>query len=819
MRTRDELNKKIFQEKKSSLIIQRDNINKLLDEIVNFKIIYISGPVGCGKTTAVKEWCNSIDEQVLWYSIDDKEIESDKLIEKISEEIEKFHENGKTKIIVVDNFENVRNKDVLQFSIIDEMFDEYKLILISRSVLTSGLKYFLVKRELEIITYVDLLFNDEEIVDYFKVNGFDIDDNNLEKIKKDTGGWVIGLNAILGALKVNNNEFNEQMYTDSVLNAYEFLDYKIFEKLDDNIKDFLIKTSLLDEIDIGIARFIAEDKGLENIFDRFLERESFLIKIRPGVYKYVNYAKKYLKYKREKMYSKDEINKVYKKIAEYYLKNNEDGRAVDYYCKGECYKEAVLILEKLSYDSYINLNLKIVDKYIDIIPKEYVNKSPTLCGTKFLSSFIYKKGNLEEIYKSLINMRNIIPEDDPKRVALEVRILYANISLTKMKPNKFLKSFKECSNILKKNNHHLVALCVMLNIPSILRGVRDFSSWGVHYEFVESILKESIMEMFGDEGLWLLDIAIAELLYEKNDLSGALMRASKGVADSSTKGNISVYFVGMLVLMKILRTQGQSYEVKEMLTALEKKIKDEKAFQLEENLEALKARILLSSGDLEYSINWLNSLSSGIIISEFSISKIYIYMTAIRAYIYNSMYTQALIVLEALSVNLKDLNRVLDMIEVNILRAICFYEYNEESIALEYMDYAIKSAFKYKYIRMFANEGKLCALILSKYLKNKQDLSSEYKKYVRKLINEANKCAIMVPNKMTNNLSHVIEPLTKTEDEVLKLLLDGLKYSEISEKLNIKISTVKTHVFNIYSKLNVKNKNEAMLLMKSMKKN
>ena len=141
MRTRDELNKKNFQEKKSSLIIQRDNINKLLDEIVNFKIIYISGPVGFGKTTAVKEWCDSIDEQVLWYSIDDKEIESDKLIEKISEEIEKFHENGKTKIIVVDNFENVRNKDALQFSIIDEMFDEYKLILISRSVLPSGLKY------------------------------------------------------------------------------------------------------------------------------------------------------------------------------------------------------------------------------------------------------------------------------------------------------------------------------------------------------------------------------------------------------------------------------------------------------------------------------------------------------------------------------------------------------------------------------------------------------------------------------------------------------------------------------------------------------
>lgn len=29
-------------------------------------------------------------------------------------------------------------------------------------------------------------------------------------IKKVTKGWVIGLNSILGALKLNENEFNEQ---------------------------------------------------------------------------------------------------------------------------------------------------------------------------------------------------------------------------------------------------------------------------------------------------------------------------------------------------------------------------------------------------------------------------------------------------------------------------------------------------------------------------------------------------------------------------------------------------------------------------------
>ena len=40
-------------------------------------------------------------------------------------------------------------------------------------------------------------------------------------------------------------------------------------------------------------------------------------------------------------------------------------------------------------------------------------------------------------------------------------------------------------------------------------------------------------------------------------------------------------------------------------------------------------------------------------------------------------------------------------------------EYNEEEKAFSYIDYAIKSAFRYNYVRIFADEGKLCAIILN----------------------------------------------------------------------------------------------------------
>ncbi len=51
--------------------------------------------------------------------------------------------------------------------------------------------------------------------------------------------------------------------------------------------------------------------------------------------------------------------------------------------------------------------------------------------------------------------------------------------------------------------------------------------------------------------------------------------------------------------------------------------------------------------------------------------------------------------------------------------------------------------------------------------------------------------------------------LTERECEVLILITDGLTNKQIGEQLCISLSTVKTHVINIYSKLNIKNRVEA----------
>ena len=58
--------------------------------------------------------------------------------------------------------------------------------------------------------------------------------------------------------------------------------------------------------------------------------------------------------------------------------------------------------------------------------------------------------------------------------------------------------------------------------------------------------------------------------------------------------------------------------------------------------------------------------------------------------------------------------------------------------------------------------------------------------------------------------------LSKREMEVLQELVNGLSNKEIAEKLFISESTTKTHVSNIYSKLNVNRRSQAILVSKEL---
>ncbi len=65
----------------------------------------------------------------------------------------------------------------------------------------------------------------------------------------------------------------------------------------------------------------------------------------------------------------------------------------------------------------------------------------------------------------------------------------------------------------------------------------------------------------------------------------------------------------------------------------------------------------------------------------------------------------------------------------------------------------------------------------------------------------------MVVEELHTNLNSII---SKRERQVMQMIASGMTYSEISELLNISPQTSKTHIRNIYTKLKVNSKSQAI---------
>ncbi len=85
---------------------------------------------------------------------------------------------------------------------------------------------------------------------------------------------------------------------------------------------------------------------------------------------------------------------------------------------------------------------------------------------------------------------------------------------------------------------------------------------------------------------------------------------------------------------------------------------------------------------------------------------------------------------------------------------------------------------------------------------------------IKELYNGGSPMSNMVARKVINHFKENkrtgLETLTAKENEILLLLSKGFLYKEIAAKLSITVGTVTQHIHNIYDKLHVSNKTEAI---------
>jgi len=81
--------------------------------------------------------------------------------------------------------------------------------------------------------------------------------------------------------------------------------------------------------------------------------------------------------------------------------------------------------------------------------------------------------------------------------------------------------------------------------------------------------------------------------------------------------------------------------------------------------------------------------------------------------------------------------------------------------------------------------------------------------YIRKLL-EAFPTGEPVQTAISASQSALVEPLSEREIEVLQLIAEGLTNREIADRLYLSLHTVKVHARNIYGKLDVSSRTQAV---------
>jgi LuxR family maltose regulon positive regulatory protein len=181
--------------------------------------------------------------------------------------------------------------------------------------------------------------------------------------------------------------------------------------------------------------------------------------------------------------------------------------------------------------------------------------------------------------------------------------------------------------------------------------------------------------------------------------------------------------------------------------------------------------------------------------------------TLARVYLSQENYVLALQAIEPLLKVAEANNRLRTVLKILAMQAVIFHSKGESETALQVLEGALILAEPESFVRTFLDEGEQMVQLL-----NKAVTRGNYPVYAKQLLAAHQKglpAGKLIKSKLRNQ-TELVEPLSEREIEVLQLIAKGLSNQEIVRQLHISLSTVKGHTSNIYGKLGVHKRTQAV---------
>jgi len=322
-----------------------------------------------------------------------------------------------------------------------------------------------------------------------------------------------------------------------------------------------------------------------------------------------------------------------------------------------------------------------------------------------------------------------------------------------------------------------------------------------------------------------MHVGMSELHLERDDLDAATQHLLRSKELGEFTGLPQNRYRWRVAMARIRETQEDLVGALDLLHEAERLYVSD-FFPNVRPIAAMKTRVWVAQGRLGEALDWVREQGLSVA-DDLSYLREFEHITLARVLLARSKsdraersILEAVGLLERLLQAAEEGERTGSVIEILVLQALAHQVQGDIPAALVPLERALTLAEPEGYVRIFVDEGPPMAVLIAKLHERSRkrpraastNVPLAYIERLRALlrgerVQESTSTA--APSAPTT-AQPLLDPLTERELEVLRLIAAGLSNREIAARLVLALSTVKSYVNTIYSKLQVESRTQAV---------
>lgn len=770
------------------------------------------------------------------------------IIIELSNAISRVTSSGQKLGLILDDFHLIHNSEI--FDAIQAWMKHFPpnflLILSGRNKPPLALGHLRAKCMVTELDSNDLRFTLEEGIDYLSQYPQDppLAHDDMVKLVNHTEGWAAGLT--LAALAIGKQD-DQRRFIETFSGAHiylrEYFMETVLQQSTPDIQDFLLKTSVLKNLTGSLCDALTGRTDGSEMLSRLWAENLFVTQLEEqGWYRYHDLFAEML-YSQLQARFPEQIPELHKRAAHWYRDQYAPADVIYHLLATKAWKEAAAIMEEMALNELAHYGEDSRLLYwLQELPENIVQQHKVLLFVYLrLASSASPREKIERfitrIEKNIACKHVSRQTPDEKEVLAEIRLIRQDweqedgFSLpnregdsnddrwellngllrildapnTKVVDKQMLRLYE------KAQEQQNLFIILMIGGTRARRALaRGQLRQGI--KIAQQVLRQAIHQRGNlPEPASISLAALGKIHFEQNELTLAqtyLQRAAE-VDPNPTSSNMPIQFA--IQRAEIQSMLGKSEEAYATLRAARAfHTRQPSGIWSDRDLLAYEAMIHIRNDDIPGAEQLLSQEGGA---DTHTLSDI--------------AYAEIALMRKQYSEAERLLNRVIDenpnnlqydhLMDVHVMLALALFGQHKINQAKRAMTDTIRTAAPECFLQPFLKRSQQCLPLLALVL-HTENLTSDTKAFIKEILHITGQDSSIqrsLPEEYTDLATAA--SITNREQEILNLLATGLTNTEIALQLAISESTVKTHLGNIYAKLDVNSRVQALSRAQALK--